>query len=61
MRCMNKFIDYQRSARKEILEWEEMEAQRRQEDQEHELRMLQLLVGLSPVGSHNSQSGGDEI
>ena len=53
MECIDKFIDYQSAARSEFLEWEErrqrreeeMEAVRRNEEREHELRLFQLLAG----------------
>ena len=51
MSCVEKFIDYQKASREEFLKWEErrliregeLEAKRRREDREHELRLFQLL------------------
>ena len=50
--CIDKFIDYQRAAKSKFLEWEErrqkredVEAMRRREEREHELRLFRLLAG----------------
>ena len=64
IRCFNKFVEYQSTSRKEFLAMEErrlqreedMEAKRRREDWEHELRLFQLIAG--GLGSYSFPFSG---